>query len=148
MQAIIADTPQPLSKRQRIFFQYFTFVLIDLTVLNLFQEHWHHLAIDSFSISLLTAILLQVMLKLTIYLEHRAAEFFKSKTGFVAKLRPLSAWGILFVSKLLILAAVNLLFGDEVLFGGPYHGVIAFIIVITTMLAAEQLVMKLFRSLA
>lgn len=148
MHVIIADTPKPLTIRQRVFFQYFTFVLIDLTVLNLFQEHWQYLTIDSFSISLLTAILLQVMLKLTIYVEHRAAEFFKSKTGFIAKLRPLSAWGILFVSKLLILGAVNQLFGDEVIFGGPYHGLIAFIIVITAMLGTEQLVMKIFRTLA
>ncbi len=35
MHVIIADTPKPLSKRQRVFFQYFTFVLIDLTVLSL-----------------------------------------------------------------------------------------------------------------
>lgn len=148
MHVIIADTPKPLSNRQRVFFQYYTFVLIDLTVLNLFQEHWQHLTIDSFGISLLAALLLQVMLKLTIYIEHRAADYFKSKTGFIAKLRPLSAWAILFVSKLLILGAVNHLFGDEVIFGGPYHGLVAFIIVITAMLGAEQLTMKIFRSLA
>jgi len=148
MQVIIADINTQLSIRQRVFLQYFTFVLIDLTVLNLFQEHWDYLSIDSFSISPLAAILIQVMLKLTIYLEYRAADFFKSKSGFVAKLRPLSAWGILFVSKLLILGAINELFGEEVIFGGPYHGVVAFIIVITAMLAAEQLVLKIIRSLA
>ena len=86
MQVIIADTPAPLSKRQRVFFQYFTLVLIDLTVLNLFQEHWHHLTIDSFSISLLTAFLLQVMLKLTIYLEARG-ESFAGKMAVAAVIR-------------------------------------------------------------
>jgi hypothetical protein len=148
MHVIIADTPNPLSKRQRVFFQYFTFILIDLTVLNLFQEHSQYLTIESFSISLLAAILLQAMLKLTIYVEQRVADYFKSKTGFIAKLRPLSAWAILFVSKLLILEAVNLLFGDAVIFGGLYQGLVTFLIVITVILATEQLVMKIFRSLA
>ncbi|MGD8533014.1 MAG: hypothetical protein PVG80_06650, partial [Gammaproteobacteria bacterium] len=46
--------------RQRLFNRYFTAILIDLVVLNLFVEYSEHVRIDSFTISLLAAFLLQV----------------------------------------------------------------------------------------
>ena len=124
MQGPLSDVSNSLSHRQLVYVRYLTFVLIDLLVLNLFQEYWAYVTIDSFTISLLAAILLQFMLKVTIFLEHLAADFFKSKSGFIGKLRIVSAWAILFVSKLVILGAINFLFGDEVLFSGPYHGLL------------------------
>jgi len=48
--------------RQQLFIRYFTAILIDLTVLNLFDEYWEYVEIDSFTISLLAALLLQVLL--------------------------------------------------------------------------------------
>lgn len=123
-------------------------MLIDLTVLNLFVEHWSLVTIDSFSISLMAAILLQVLLKLTFMLEHRVAVYYKTKQGFAAQfLRILFAWLILFLSKFIILGAINIAFGDQVAFTGPLHGAAAFIAVIITILAAEELVVRFYRSL-
>ena len=51
------------SRRQHLFFKYTFYVLIDLTVLNLFNEFWDYVSIEFFSISLLTALLLQVLLQ-------------------------------------------------------------------------------------
>ena len=137
------------SKRQHLFFRYTYAVLIDLTVLNLFNEYSDNVFIEHFSISLLAALLLQVLLQVTLAIEHRVAILFKGKPGLKAKiLRALSTWGILFISKLVILEAINLAFGNSVLFSGPIHGLVAFIIVVTAIIIAEQVFSWIYRSLA
>ena len=137
------------SRRQQLVFRYTFFVLIDLMVLNLFNEFWDYVFIEFFSISLLAALLLQVLLQVTIAIEHRVADFFKNKPGVKAKiLRALSTWAILFGSKLAILEAINISFGDSIVFGGPVHGVIAFIIVVIAIIIAEQVFSWIYRSLA
>ena len=136
------------SNRQRLFMRYFTAVLVDLTVLNLFDEYWQHVVVDSFTISLLAALLLQVLLKLTLALEHRVAAYFNARQGATARfLRFFTAWLILFSSKFVILGAVDIVFGDEVRFGGPVHGVVAFIVVVMVMLAAEEAIVRFYRRL-
>lgn len=137
-----------LSSKQRVFVRYFTAILIDLVVLNLFVEYWRHVEIDSFTISLLAAILLQVLLKITLVIEHRIGDYFKARPGAMAKfLRIFCAWLVLFGSKFVILAAINLAFGDDVNFGGPFHGVAAFIVVVVVMLVAEEAIVRFYRRL-
>jgi hypothetical protein len=137
------------SRKQYLFFRYTFFVLIDLTVLNLFNQYWDMVFIEHFSISLLAALLLQILLQITIVIEHRVANFFKQKSGIKAKiLRGLSTWGILFGSKLVILEAINISFGSSVLFSGPIHGLVAFILVVIAIIAAEQIFLWIYRSLA
>jgi hypothetical protein len=137
------------SRRQQLFVRYILFILIDLAVLNLFNEFWAYVSITYFSISLLAVLLLQILLQLTIAIEHRVAKYFIEKQGLKAKVhRALSTWLILFISKLVILQAINYAFGESVLFGGPLNGVIAFIIVVITIVMAEQIFLRLYRSLA
>jgi len=137
------------SKRQRLFIRYILAVLVDLTVLNLFNEYWDYVFIEYFSISLLTAILLQVLMQVTIAIEHRVGGYFKAKSGLRAKvLRGLSTWAILFASKLIILEAISFSFGNSVLFSGPIHGLVVFIIVIIAIVIAEQVITKIYESLA
>ena len=138
-----------LSNRQRLFIRYTLAVLVDLTVLNLFNEYWDYVFIEFFTLSLFAAILLQFLLQVTIVIEHRVANYFKSKTGLSAKIqRGISTWAILFISKLIILQAINFVFGDSVLFSGPIHGLAAFIVVVTGIIIAEQVITKIYRSLA
>lgn len=137
------------TSKQYLFLRYTFAVLVDLTVLNLFNQYWDYVYIEYFSISLLTALLLQVLLQLTLKIEHYVASFFKDKPGRGPKvLRILSAWTILFASKLVILEAISFAFGDSVVFGGPFHGIVAFIIVVIVIVAAEQLITRIYRSLA
>ncbi len=136
------------SKRQQLFFRYTFLVLIDLTVLNLFNEYWAYVSIEYYSISLLAALLLQVLLQVAIAIEHRAAIFFKGMSGLKAKiLRALSTWAILFISKLVILQAINIAFGDSVLFSGPLHGLVAFLVVVIAIITTEQIFFRIYRSL-
>ncbi|MBO6564815.1 MAG: hypothetical protein JJ934_17085 [Pseudomonadales bacterium] len=137
------------SNKQQVFLRYFTAILIDLVVLNLFAEYWEHVAIDSFTISLLAAVLLQILLKLTLMVEHQIGLFFKGKSGAMNKfLRVFLAWLVLFGSKFVILYAINFAFGDAVYFGGPFHGVAAFIAVVVAILASEEIVVRFYRTLA
>ena len=142
----IAQTP---SNKQRLFIRYFTAILIDLVVLNLFVEYSEHVVIDSFTTSLLAAVVLQILLKLTIALEHRVAAYYKAKPGGFAKFtRYFTAWLILFGSKFVILEALSFAFGDAVYFGGPFHGIVILIVVVITMLVAEQAIIQLYRRLS
>jgi len=137
------------SMRQRVFMRYLTATLVDLVVLNLFVEYWGHVEADSFTITLFAAVLLQVLLKLTIVLEHHVAAFFNARPGGFNKfMRFFTAWLILFGSKFAILEALLLAFGDRLGFGGPFHGVVVLIVIVVAMLAAEAALVKLYRSLA
>ena len=138
-------TPSP---RQRGFFRYLTATLVDLVVLGLFVEYWEHVVAGSFTIMLLAAALLQVLLKLTIALEHRLAAFFNARQGGFAKfMRFFSAWLVLFGSKFVILEALSFAFGDGLRFGGPFHGIVALIVVVVTMLVVEAALVMFYRRL-
>ena len=137
------------SIRQRAFLRYFTAALVDLVVLGLFVEFWDKVSASSFSVMLLAAVLLQILLKLTIVLEHKIAAFFNARPGGFNKfMRFFGAWLVLFGSKFVILEALALAFGDNLRFSGMFHGIITLIVVVVTMLAAEALLVKLYRSMA
>lgn len=132
------------NKRQHLFIKYTFAILVDLTILNLFDEYSEFVTLSSFSISLVAAILLQLLLQITLKVEHKVADYFKSKEGLQAKiLRGISTWGILFISKLIMLKTIEVLFPINIHFGGPIHGAVAFIAVIVAMILAEQGVMKI-----
>jgi len=140
---------QSPSTSQKLFIRYFTAILIDLVVLNLFVEYSQYVVVHSFTISLLAAVLLQVLLKLTLAVEHRIAAYFNAKKGGFAKfMRYLSAWLVLFGSKFVILEALAFTFGTKVHFGGPIHGLVMLIVVVVVMLLAEEVVVRLVRRLA
>lgn len=135
--------------RQRLFVLFFVGTLIDLVVLGLFAEFSDKVYVDSFSTTLLAAIALQVLLKVTIWCEHRVLARFKGKTGAAWKTgKFLVAWLILFGSKFVILEALSLLFAKDVHFEGILHGLVWLIIVVVTMVIVEELVVRLYRRLA
>ncbi len=111
-------------------------VLIYTIVLNLFDEYIDAVKIDSFTISLLTAVLLRILLEATSLLEHRVMAYFERRTGLVARmLEVLAVFSILFFSKLLILEIVDVVFRGRVELG-HFVEVVALIV---TMIAARAL---------
>ena len=136
------------SGRQRGFMRYLTATLVDLAVLGLFVEYWEHVSADSFTVMLLASVVLQVLLKLTIVVEHRVATFFNARPGGFNKfMRFFTAWLILFGSKFVILEALALAFGERLRFGGPFHGIVALIVVVVVMLVVEAVLVKIYRRL-
>jgi hypothetical protein len=139
------DQRAPATDRQQRFLRAVLFVLVDVTVLAFFVEYWDRIVIDSYTIALLTAILLQVALKATLAIEHRIAAFFRQRSGSGAMaLRLLATWAVLFGSKIVILEAVDLIFGDHVDLGG----LIPFIVLVVAILAAEAIIERLYDALA
>ena len=141
-QPVSATVP---STRQRLFLRYFMFILIDIVVLNLLAEYWDKVELHSFTVSLFAAILLQLLLKLTLRLEHHVADYFKQKEGHTARvMRVLATWTVLLTSKLIMLKAIDLIFGERLRFHGPRH-ILVFIIVVVAILVAEELVARFVR---
>jgi hypothetical protein len=137
------------SDRQRLFLLYFVGALVDLVVLGLFDEYSDKVFVDSFTTMLLASIVLQLLLKATIAVEHKVAAYFKSKPGgFMKFMRFFCAWLVLFGSKFVILEALSLAFGDSVKFEGVWHGIVWLIIVVVTMVIAEEIVVRIYRRLA
>ena len=124
-----------ISKKQDVFFSWTSDVLIYTIVLNLFVEHVDAVAIDSFTISILTAVLLKILLDVVMGLEHRVHHYFAQKEGAVFRFfGTVSLFAILFLGKLFILEVVNLVFGDHVELG---HFVDVLALVLALMITRE-----------
>ena len=138
------------SERQRIFLLYFVGALVDLVVLGLFNEYSDKVFVESFTVMLLASVVLQLLLKATIAVEHKVAAYWKAKgkSGFNTFMRFFCAWVVLFGSKFVILEALSFAFEKDVHFTGVFHGIVWLIIVVVTMIIAEELVVRFYRKLA
>jgi hypothetical protein len=133
-----------LTQAQMRFTDWTADVLVYIVVLNLFVEYVDEVIIDSFTISILTAVLLKLMLDLILGLEHRVRHWFAQKEGTAWRvLGAVTVFTILFTSKLLILEVVNIVFGDHVELG-HFVEVIALIV---SMIVARKLVNWTFQRL-
>ena len=137
------------TNRQRLFLLFFVGALVDLVILGLYDQYSENVHVDSFTTMVLAAIVLQILLKLTIIIEHRILAKFKGKAGAGwTSLKFFVAWLILFGSKFVILEALALVFGENVQFHGLWHGIIWVIAVAVTMVVVEELVVRFYRKLA
>jgi hypothetical protein len=94
-------------------------VLVYTVVLNLFVEYVDSIVIDSFLVSVLAAIVMKGLIDLIAYLIQRVKRYFGDKDGTAAKvLFGLTAWAIMFGSKIVILVVVQIIFEEDVDLGG------------------------------
>lgn len=129
---------------QRRFASWTADVLVYVVVLNLFVEWVDAVVIDSFTISILTAVLLKVLLDAVFALEHRVRAFFERREGAAAAIgRILAVWAILFGSKLALLEIEDLVFGDEVELGG----LVEVILLVVALMAARELFARVYARL-
>ena len=125
-----------MTPAQRRFASWMADVLVYVVVLNLFVEFVNAVVIDSFAISILTAVLLKLLLDLIFRFEHLVSGFFKRRSGAVFRILELvAAWAILFLSKFLLLEIVDIVFGDEVELGG----LLEIIALVIALMATRQL---------
>ncbi len=133
-----------ISPRQRTFGSYTADVLIYIIVLNLFVEHFDSVVIDSFTISIFTAVVLKILLDAIMAVEHRVSAFFTKRDGALSKfLRVVAVWMILFASKFLILEVIDIVFGEHVELGG-FLMVIGLVI---ALMVAQAVFRKIYVSL-
>ena len=123
-----------VTRRQQAFAGAALNVLVNVVVLNLFVEFVDEVVIDSFWISVLTAVLLTTMIGILAKFEESIHHFFFEKhswrlTGVI------TIWLVLFGGKFLILEIVNIVFGDHVSLG---H-LLEVILIVVSMMVAGQL---------
>jgi hypothetical protein len=133
-----------ITRKQAQFSDWMADVLVYTVVLNLFEEHLHAIVIDSFTISILTAIFLKALLDAIAGLEHRVVSYFKSKQGlFFTVAGLISVFLVLFLGKLFILEAVNFVFGEHVELG---HFIEIFVLIVG-MMGARKLLQVVYQRL-
>jgi hypothetical protein len=132
-----ARAPGPtITRAQYRFFSALTQILVYIVVLNLFVEYVDTVIIDSFTVSILTSILLWLMLRAILRGERRVAGYFSRKPGVVYRvLRLVSVWAILFVSKFVILEVVAFVFAGRAALG---H-FLEIVLITLALMAAEAL---------
>jgi len=133
-----------MTRNQERFASWTTDVLVYIVVLNLFVEFNDAITIESFWISILTALLLKGLLDIVAVFEHGVGAFFEEKGTTAFRLMGLTAkFVIMFTSKLIILEIIDLVFGDEVKLG---H-ILDVLPLIITMMLARAILGKLYQSL-
>ncbi len=126
---------------QRYFVDFMMDVLIYTVVLNLFVEFVDAIVIDSFAVSLLTAVVMKGLIDLINALLQRTKDHFGQKEGTAAKvLFGVTAWAIMFFSKILILEVVQLIFEDDVDLGGFLN----VLVLVLAMMVARRVTATVF----
>ena len=145
---LLPATTEIANLRQRYFARHLIGILTDYTVLNLFNEYSDSVSVASYSWALIAAILLQVLLMPTVAVERQIASHFNEKQGaFMKVVRFVVAWLVPLVSKSAILGVIAVLLGDKVRFEGMLNGAVPLIIVVVTMVLAEELLVRVVRAL-
>jgi hypothetical protein len=138
------DEGSGFSMTRQQYASWLTVILADIVVLNLFVEYVDKIVIDSFTITIFTAIVLRTLVVVTLQIEYRFAGFLKRWPGRVTTMIRIAVmWLILFGSKFVILEVVDVIFGDDVELGG-FLMVIA---LITAMIVVEQVLWRIYASL-
>ena len=94
-------------------------VFVYVVVLNLFVEYFPQVLSETFTLSLLTAVLLKGVLEVVIAAKNRVKDRFRQASTPLGKVAAgFLLWMVLFGSKFLVLEAVALVFGTRVSLGG------------------------------
>jgi len=143
----MAQEPRPelsITQAQYRFATALTEILVYVVVLNLFVEYVHTVVIESFTVSIVTAVVLWLILGVITRLERRVSRYFRKKRGVWPRvLRYLSVWAILFVSKFVILEVVAVVTAGRAGLG-HFFEIVAIVLV---LIAAEALLRWAFREL-
>lgn len=101
-----------------------------IVVLNLAAEYVPAVVSETFTLSLLTAVLLKVVLEVVVAAKDRLKAWFKAATRPAGKvLAGLLLWGLLIASKFVVLELIAFFFADYVQLG-DFFGVTALILVL------------------
>lgn len=94
-------------------------VFVYVVVLNLAIEYFPRVVSESFTMSLLTAVLLKVVLEGVVFLKDRVKARFKAATTPAGKtVAAVALWALLFGSKFVVLELIGWVFAGHVKLGG------------------------------
>ncbi len=130
--------------RQTRFLGWLLDVLISIVVINLFVEYAPSVIVESFTISVLTALLLKLMMDAIVAIKGRVFGWFKARGGTWQILGYGALWLILFLSKFVVLEVTYVVFRDRVSLGGFIE---VTVLILTLILTREVLALIYFRVL-
>ena len=123
-------------------------VFVYVVVLNLFVEYLPQVISETFTLSLLTAVLLKGVLEIVVAAKNRVKTRFRQASTPMGKVvAAVLLWVVLFGSKFLVLEVVALVFRDRVSLGG-FFSVTALILVLLVSRAVVRRLLQQPRSRA
>jgi uncharacterized membrane protein len=115
-------------------------LLVYVVVLNLFVEHAPSVLSETFTLSLLTAVLLKVVLEVVVVAKQRVKRRWRRASSRLGKVGAAALlWLVLVGSKLVVLQVVDLVFGARVSLGG----FVPVTLLIVTLLLSRSVVRRL-----
>ena len=94
-------------------------VFVYVVVLNVAAEYLPLVITETFTLSLLTALLLKLVLEVVVLAKDRVKARFRQARTVVGKVvAALLLWGVLIGSKFVVLELIAVIFGDRVSLGG------------------------------
>jgi hypothetical protein len=122
-------------------------VFVYVVVLNLFVEYLPRVISETFTLSLLTAILLKGVLEVVVVAKNRVKARFRQASTPVGKVvAALLLWAVLFGSKFLVLEAVDLVFRDSVSLGGFFSVTLLILALLLSRAAVRRLLTRPYQS--
>ena len=118
-------------------------VFVYVVVLNLFVEYLPQVLSETFTLSLLTAVLLKGVLETVVAVKDRVkARFRQASTPIGRVMAAVMLWAVLFGSKFLVLEAVDLVFGDRVSLGGFFSVTLLILVLLLSRAAVRRLLAR------
>jgi hypothetical protein len=115
-------------------------VFVYVVVLNLFVEYLPQVLSETFTLSLLTAVLLKGVLEVVVLAKNRVkARFRQASTPIGRVVAALLLWLVVFGSKFLVLEVVNVAFGDRVSLGGFFSVTLLILTLLLSRAAVRRL---------
>ena len=133
-----------INAKKQTFIDWTLDLLIYIIILNFFAEYSSSIYFETFTISVLTAIVLKILLVWVISLEHSVLSYFgKKKQNIYKYINIIVVFSILFFSKFLILEVIDILFGPYV----EIKGFIPLVAMIIAMIVTRKVVEAIYKNL-
>lgn len=124
---------QPLTQKQVVFRDMILGILAYAVVLGFFVDYTDIVQTTSYSTTFAVAVVMQVLTYVTLILKDKILAVIKNKYRIMHKgILAFVIWFIVFVSKFIYLAVIDVLFGESVEISG-FVGLMAVIITVTLL---------------
>lgn len=135
-----------VNRRQKVFREWTTGTLLYAVVMGFFDDYTEFLDVTSFSTLFLAAFVMQALTYGTLQLKRLAvSRFTGSSVGVGSKVATgFTVWAIMFLSKFVFLAVLDILFGPSV----QVSGFLGLVLIIVTMVVVDTLLDAVDRLIA
>lgn len=118
-------------------------LFVYVVVLNLFVEYFPQVLSETFTLSLLTAVLLKGVLEVVLVAKKWVVARFRQASGPVGRVAAaIMVWAVVFGSKFVVLEAVDVVFGDRVSLGGFFSVTLLIITLLLSRAAVRRMLQR------